>query len=106
MTTMTGPVTAVFDFRGETAELAACYDVAVRRVAEVSSARPVVHIAIPREYGLMVVDVWTSFAALEVFESNEDFRTALRESGLPEPELRIYPVHNLGWPVDVMPMYR
>jgi hypothetical protein len=54
----------------------------------------------------MVVDVWTSFAALEVFESNEDFRTALRDSGLPEPELRIYPVHNLGWPVDVMPMYR
>ena len=106
MTTMTGAVTAVFDFRGDTAELAACYDVAVRRVAEVSSARPVVHIAIPREYGLMVVDVWTSFAALEVFESNEDFRTALRDSGLPEPELRIYPVHNLGWPVDAMPMYR
>src|SRR6478752_7246158 len=41
MTTMTGPVTAVFDFRGDTAELAACYDVAVRRVAEVSSARAV-----------------------------------------------------------------
>jgi hypothetical protein len=52
-----------------------------------------------------VVDVWTSFAALEVFESNEDFRMALRESGLPEPELRV-PVHKLGWPVDAMPMYR
>jgi hypothetical protein len=106
MTTMTGPVTAVFDFHGDTDELAACYDVAVRRVAEVSSARPVVHIAVPREYGLMVVDVWSSFAALEVFESNEEFRAALRDSGLPEPELRVYPVHKLGWPVDAMPMYR
>ena len=104
--TTPGPVTAVFDFRGDPDELAACYDVAVRRVAEVSSARPVLHIAVPREYGLMVVDVWTSLAALEVFESNEEFRRALRGSGLPEPELRIYPVHNLGWPVDVMPLYR
>ena len=51
MTTRTGSVTAVFDFHGDTDELAACYDVAVRRVAEVSSARPVVHIAIPRSTG-------------------------------------------------------
>ncbi|MGE3287798.1 MAG: hypothetical protein AB7J32_17125 [Pseudonocardia sp.] len=106
MASTTGAVTAVFDFRGDPAELASCYDVAVRRVAEVSSARPVIHLAVPREYGLMVVDVWSSLAALEAFEGNEEFRRVLRESGLPEPELRIYPVHNLGWPVDAMPMYR
>jgi hypothetical protein len=106
MTSTTEPVTAVFDFRGDPEELAACYDVAVRRVAEVSSARPMVHLAVPREYGLMVVDVWSSLAALEVFESNDEFRAALQSSGLPEPELRIYPLHKLGWPVDAMPMYR
>lgn len=102
----TEAVTAVFDFRGDSDELADCYDVAVRRVAEVSSARPMIHLAMPREYGLMVVDVWSSLAALEAFEGNEEFRRVLRESGLPEPEMRIYPVHNLGWPVDAMPMYR
>lgn len=106
MSSLTGPVTAVFDFRGDTAELTARYDVAVRRVAEVSSARPILHLAIPREYGLMVLDVWSSLAALEQFEGNEEFRSALRAGGLPEPELRVYPVHKLGWPVDAMPMYR
>jgi hypothetical protein len=106
MSSTTGAVAAVFDFRGDPVELAARYDVAVRRVAEVSSARPVIHLAMPREYGLMVVDVWSSLAALEAFESNEEFRRVLHESGLPEPELRIYPVHNLGWPVDAMPIYR
>jgi hypothetical protein len=106
MSSLTGHVAAVFDFRGDTAELAACYDIAVRRVAEVSSARPILHLAVPREYGLMVLDVWSSLAALEQFEGNEEFRSALRASGLPEPELRVYPVHKLGWPVDAMPMYR
>lgn len=103
---MAEAVMAVFDFRGDSRELAAAYDIAVRRVAEVSSARPVLHIAVPREYGLMVVDVWSSLSALEQFEGNEEFRAALASSGLPEPELRTYPVHKLGWPVDAMPMYR
>lgn len=106
MSSLTGPVMAVFDFRGDTVELTARYDVAVRRVAEVSSARPILHLAVPREYGLMVLDVWSSLAALEQFEGNEEFRAALATSGLPEPELRVYPVHKLGWPVDAMPMYR
>src|SRR3954470_24232240 len=106
MPPMNGPMTAVFDFPGDPIELAACYDVAVRPVAEVSSARPMIRLALPREYGLMVVDVWSSLAALEAFEGNEDFRRVLQESGLPDPELRIYPVHSLGWPVDAMPMYR
>ena len=70
-----------------------------------SSARPLIHLAVPREYGFMVVDVWSSEEALRAFESNEEFRRVLREAGLPELELRIYPVHNLGWPVEAMPLY-
>lgn len=97
---------AVFDFHGDSEDLAARYDDAIHKVAAVSSARPVVHLAVPREYGFMVVDVWSSEGALRSFERNEDFRQVLRDAGLPEPKLRVYPLHNLGWPVDAMPLYR
>jgi hypothetical protein len=99
-------VMAVFEFHGDPEELATRYDDAIHKVVAVSSARPIIHLAVPREYGFMVVDVWSSQKALEVFEQNEDFRQALQDSGLPQPKLRIYPVHSLGWPVDAMPMYR
>ncbi|GEL18838.1 hypothetical protein [Pseudonocardia asaccharolytica] len=99
-------VMAVFDFHGESEQLAAQYDAAIRKVVAVSSARPVVHLAVPREYGFMVVDVWSSEETLRAFEQSEDFRRVLREAGLPEPRVRVYPLHNLGWPVDAMPLYR
>jgi hypothetical protein len=65
-------VMAVFDFHGDSEELAAQYDVAIHKVVAVSSARPVVHHAVPREYGFMVVDVWNSEDALRSFEQNEN----------------------------------
>ncbi len=99
-------VIAVFDFHGDTEALAAQYDEVLRKVVAISSGRPIVHLAVPREYGFMVLDVWDSEAALHAFEQNPDFRRVIAESGLPEFKLRIYPVHNLGWPVDVMPLYR
>ena len=103
---MAESVMAVFDFHGDAEALAPLYDDVLRKVVAVSSGRPLVHLAVPREYGFMVVDVWNSADAFAAFESNEDFRRVLRESGLPEPKVRIYPVHNLGWPVDAMPLYR
>jgi hypothetical protein len=101
-----GAVMAVFDFHGDSDELATRYDDVLRKVVAISSGRPMIHLAVPREYGFMVVDVWSSEDALRVFEGNEDFRRVLRDSGLPEPKLRVYPLHNLGWPVDAMPLYR
>lgn len=103
---MTGSVMVVFDFHGDSDALAPLYDAVLHKVAAVSSGRPVVHLAVPREYGFMVVDVWNSAEALAAFEGNDDFRRVLAESGLPEPTIRKYPVHNLGWPVDAMPLYR
>ena len=61
---------------------------------------------LPREYGFMVADVWSSEEALRAFEQNEEFRQVLRDAGLPEPRLRVYPLHSLGWPVEAMPLYR
>ncbi len=97
---------AVFDFHGDSDQLARLYDDVLHHVVAVSSGRPVIHLAVPREYGFMVVDVWSSREAFQSFEENEDFRRVLREGGLPEPKVRLYPVHNMGWPVDVMPLYR
>lgn len=99
-------VMAVFDFHGDSDELARAYDVVLRKVAALSSGRPVVHLAVPREYGFMVVDVWNSAEAFAAFEGNEEFRRVLTDGGLPEPKIRTYPVHNLGWPIDVLPLYR
>ena len=99
-------VMAVLDFHGDSAELAARYDKAVHDVVAVSSARPLMHLAVPREYGFMVVDVWTSEEVLRAFVESDEIRRVLREAGMPEFKLRIYPVHNLGWPVEAMPLYR
>ncbi|MGD9530883.1 hypothetical protein [Pseudonocardia sp.] len=103
---MADAMMAVFDFHGDSDELAVAYDEVLRKVVAVSSARPVVHLAVPREYGFMVVDVWNSAEAFDTFVGNDDFRRVLAESGLPEPKIRTYPVHNLGWPVDALPLYR
>jgi hypothetical protein len=99
-------VMAVLDFHGDSADLAARYDRALHRVVAASSARPLIHLAVPREYGFMVVDVWTSEEVLRMFDENSNIRDVLREVGLPEYKLRVYPVHNLGWPVEAMPLYR
>lgn len=97
---------AVLDFHGDSTELAERYDRALRHVAAMSSARPLIHLAVPREYGFMVVDVWTTEEALRAFDENSGIRDILREAGLPEYKLRVFPVHNLGWPLDAMPLYR
>lgn len=99
-------VMAVFDFHGDSDDLAERYNQVLGQVVAFSSGRPIIHLAVPREYGFMVVDVWDTEAAFRVFERNPDFRRVLAEAGLPEPAIRLYPVHNLGWPVDVMPLYR
>jgi heme-degrading monooxygenase HmoA len=99
-------VMAVFDFHGDSDDLAERYNQVLGQVVAISSGRPIIHLAVPREYGFMVVDVWDTEAAFRVFERNPDFRRVMAEAGLPEPGIRLYPVHNLGWPVDVMPLYR
>ncbi len=99
-------VMAVFDFRGDTADLLARYDVAVHRVVEIASGRPVVHLAIPRDYGVMVCDVWSDEAAMRRFTENPEIHRLFDDVGLPEPEIRVFPVHRLGWPVSELPLYR
>ena len=99
-------VMAVFDFHGDSDDLADRYNKVLAKVVAISSGRPIIHLAVPREYGFMVVDVWDTEDAFHVFERNPDFRRVMADGGLPDPKVRLYPVHNLGWPVDVTPLYR
>ncbi|MDG5486700.1 hypothetical protein [Mycolicibacterium gadium] len=99
-------VMAVFDFKGDTRDLETRYDALINEVVAMSPARPIIHLAVPREYGLMVVDVWTSEEALFTFTNNPRFQEILREHEMPEGRLRVFPVHRLGWPVSAQPMYR
>ena len=92
---------AVWDFRGDTADLAARYEASLGDVIEMSTARPLIHLAVPREYGLMVCDVWTDEDVLRQFSDNPRFAEILAEHGMPEPQLRVFPVHRMGWPMSV-----
>lgn len=98
---------AVYEFQGDTEDLITRYDAIVHKVVETSSGRPIVHLAVPRDTGLMIIDVWSEEPALRRFIAEDaPVWDILREFGLPEPEMRILPVHNLGWPVSEQPMYR
>lgn len=101
-----GRVPAAFDFRGDSDVLLACYDKAILRVTRVSSARPMIHPAVPRDYGLVVCDVGETDEAPRSLEQNPQFRTAVAERGLSEPTQRVFDIHSLGWPVSALPMYR
>src|SRR5260370_36823328 len=99
-------VMAVVDFHGDSDDLAGRYNKVLGKVVAISSGRPIIHLAVPREYGFMVVDVWDTEDAFRVFERNPDFRRGMADRGLPDPKGRLYPAHNLGWPVGPMPLYR
>ena len=60
-------VMAVFDFHGDSDDLAERYNRVLGQVVAISSGRPIIHLAVPREYGFMVVDVWDTEAAFRVF---------------------------------------
>ena len=99
-------VMAVLDFHGDSADLAAArYDHAVHDVVAASSARPLMHLRCPASTAS-----WSSTCGPPRRYCGRSTRTTirrvLREAGMPEFKLRVYPVHNLGWPVDAMPLYR
>src|SRR6266853_512446 len=74
-------VMAVFDFHGDSDDLADRYNKVLGKVVAISPGRPIIHLAVPREYGFMVVDVWDTEDAFRVFEQNPDFRRVMAEAG-------------------------
>jgi hypothetical protein len=99
-------VLAVFQFAGNSADLLDRYDKLLHRVVEVSSARPLIHLAIPVDAGLTVYDVWDSEEVFRSFYDNREFHDVLEQFGMANPTVDVHPVHNLGWPVSAVPLYR
>jgi hypothetical protein len=99
-------VLAIFEFTGEIEDLRSRFDGLLHRVVEISSGRPIIHLAVPVPTGLNVYDVWDSETAFRSFSENPDFLDALEAFGMSNPKVTVLPVHNVGWPVSGMPLYR
>ena len=54
MSARSDAVLAVYEFHGDSAEMARRYDTVLSKVVAVSSGRPMIHLAVPREFGFMV----------------------------------------------------
>ena len=90
-------VLAIFDVRGDTAQLLSRYERALPRIAEVSPGPPRLHVCAGTAEGIRIVDVWDTEEQLQRFGSNPAFHDVLREFGLPEPQVQAFPVHRMGW---------
>ena len=99
-------VMAVFTWKGDTATLMDNYDRILAQVVAVSPARPVVHLASATDTGFQVMDVWDSEHLCRSMIDNPAFREKLAEYGLDDVTITVNPLHNLGWPVSEVPMYR
>jgi hypothetical protein len=40
------------------------------------------------------------------FYDNREFHDVLEQFGMANPTVDVHPVHNLGWPVTAVPLYR
>jgi hypothetical protein len=99
-------VLAIFEFPGDSEDLRRRYDKLLSRVVEVSSARPIIHLAVPVTSGLNIYDVWDSEEVFRSFSENPEFIQVLESFGMSNPKITVYPVHGLEWPVSAIPLYR
>ncbi len=90
-------VLATFTVKGDTEELLERYDAAMPRIIEVSPGKPLSHVATPTDGGIKIFDVWESEKELNDLAQNPRFYQVLQETGLPEPEVEVAPVHRFNW---------
>lgn len=91
------PVLAIFDVKGDSADLLRRYDRAMPRIMDVSPAKPLSHVCCASPEGLRIFDVWENAAALQAFAENPKFRAAIAEAGLPAPTVTMLEVHKTSW---------
>jgi hypothetical protein len=82
---------SIWKFTGDPDELAPRYDALV---AEMPTAEFIAHLCLLAPDGLLIVDTCPTQEAFEAFAASDEFHSAVRRHGLPEPaEMRDYPVH-------------
>jgi quinol monooxygenase YgiN len=67
--------------------------------AELIKANPPIgllhHVCVPTDDGFMIIETWESEKAIEDFTTSERFRRETGATGMPQPEIKIRPVHYL-----------
>jgi hypothetical protein len=82
---------SIWKFTGDTDDLARRYDALVD---EMPTAELTAHLCLLAPDGIVLVDTCPTREAFEAFASGDQFRSALRRHGLPDPsELHDYSVH-------------
>lgn len=82
---------SIWKFTGDTSDLTVRYDALA---AEMPTTEFIAHLCLRAPDGIMIVDTCPNREAFEVFATGDQFRSALRRHGLPDPtELHDYPVH-------------
>ncbi len=51
------------------------------------------HVCVPTDDGFMIIETWESEKAIEDFTTSERFRKETGATGMPQPEIKIRPVH-------------
>jgi hypothetical protein len=94
-------VLATFRVEGDTDRMIAAYDRAAgeieRAVADgdlgEGNAQPQAHYVCRTDEGMMVVEVWSSEDEARAFLDSPIWREALDREGIPQPDVRVYPLH-------------
>jgi hypothetical protein len=83
--------TSIWKFTGDPEELVRSYDALA---AAMPTAEFIAHLCLLAPDGIIVIDTCPTEEDFRAFATSDEFRSARREHGLPEPtELRDYPVH-------------
>lgn len=88
-------VLALITMKGDPDDLLDRYDRSAAEMEEVSDDGLILHSIAPTEDGVVMADVWESQETLERYMAHPDFVKMLERYEFPEPEVRMYDVHNL-----------
>jgi hypothetical protein len=82
---------SIWKFTGDTEDLTRRYDALLD---EMPTAEFTAHLCLRAPDGILIVDTCPTREAFQQFATSDQFRSALRRHGLPDPsELHDYPVH-------------
>ena len=81
---------SIWKFTGDTDDLTRRYDALVE---EMPTTEFTAHLCLRTPDGIMIVDTCPTVEVFQAFATGDQFRSALRRHGLPDPELHDYPVH-------------
>jgi hypothetical protein len=84
---------------GQLPGFVARYDATLADAIATAPAHPEAHSCAPTGDGIMIVDIWSSWAEVQrAIIDNEDFQRKWQNAGWPEETVEMFEVHSTGWP--------